>query len=282
MNLFQAIVLGIVQGLTEFLPVSSSAHIRILPALFGWEDPGAAFTAIIQIGTLTAVLIYFAKDIISISKAFVSGIVKGKPFDTQEAKTGWMIAVGTIPIVVFGLLFKNSIETTLRSLYWVCSSMILFAVVLSLAEQHTRNRQKQGLRGKTIAEMGWKEAIIIGLAQSFALIPGASRSGVTITGGLFNNLDRETSARYSFLLSIPSVFAAGIYELYKTRVHIMDSTDNMTNIVVATLFAFVFGYLSIAFLLNYLRRHTTNVFIVYRVLAGMGILAMIATGKLLP
>ncbi|HWR01714.1 MAG TPA: undecaprenyl-diphosphatase UppP [Chlorobaculum sp.] len=282
MNLFQAIVLGIVQGLTEFLPISSSAHIRIVPALFGWDDPGAAFTAIIQIGTLSAVLIYFAKDIISISGAVISGILKGKPFDTQEAKTGWMIAVGTIPIVVFGLLFKNSIETTLRSLYWVCGSMILFAVVLSLAEQHTRNRQSQGLRGRTIAEMGWKEAIVIGLAQSFALIPGASRSGVTITGGLFNNLDRETSARYSFLLSIPSVFAAGIYELYKTRVHIMASTDNMANIAVATLFAFVFGYLSIAFLLNYLRRHTTNVFIVYRVLAGMGILAMIATGKLLP
>ncbi|NTW51958.1 MAG: undecaprenyl-diphosphatase UppP [Chlorobiaceae bacterium] len=282
MNLFQAIVLGIVQGLTEFLPVSSSAHIRIVPALFGWEDPGAAFTAIIQIGTLTAVLIYFAKDIVSITGAVISGILKGKPFDTHEAKTGWMIAVGTIPIVCFGLIFKNSIETTLRSLYWVCSSMILFSVALSMAEQHTRSRQDQGLRGKTMAEIGWKEAVVIGLAQSLALIPGASRSGVTITGGLFTHLDRETAARYSFLLSIPSVFAAGIYELYKTRVHIMASTDNITNIVVATLFSFVFGYLSIAFLLNYLRRHTTNVFIVYRVVAGMGILAMIATGKLLP
>jgi undecaprenyl-diphosphatase len=282
MNLFQAIVLGIVQGLTEFLPISSSAHLRIVPALFGWEDPGAAFTAIIQIGTLAAVLIYFAKDIVTIIKAVLSGIMRGKPFETQEAKTGWMIAVGTIPIVVLGLLFKNHIETTLRSLYWVSGSLIIFAVVLSLAEQHTRTRQKQGLRGKTISEIGWKESIVIGLAQSCALIPGASRSGVTITGGLFSNLDRETSARYSFLLSIPSVFAAGIYELYKTRVHIMASTGNMVNIAVATVCAFIVGYLSIAFLLNYLRRHTTNVFIVYRVLAGMGILAMIAAGKLLP
>jgi undecaprenyl-diphosphatase len=282
MNLFQAIILGIVQGLTEFLPISSSAHLRIVPALFGWDDPGAAFTAIIQIGTLAAVLIYFAKDIASIAGAVLSGILRGKPFETHEAKTGWMIAVGTIPIVVFGLLFKNNIETTFRSLYWVCSSLLIFAVVLSLAERHTKTRQQQGLRGKNISEVGWKEAIVIGLAQSIALIPGASRSGVTITGGLFTNLDRETAARYSFLLSIPSVFAAGIYELYKTRAHVMASTDNMTNIIVATLCAFVVGYLSIAFLLNYLRRHTTNVFIVYRVLAGMAILAMIASGKLLP
>ena len=282
MNILQAIVLGIVQGLTEFLPISSSAHLRFVPAILGWEDPGAAFTAIIQIGTLIAVLIYFAKDISSISGAVVSGIMNGKPFGTTEAKTGWMIAAGTLPIVILGLLFKKDIETTLRSLYWVSASMILLAVALSAAERHTRSRSQQGIRGKSIHEVGWKEAIVIGLAQAVALIPGSSRSGVTITGGLFMNLDRETAARYSFLLSIPSVFAAGIYELYKTRAEIMASTQNMLDIVVATLIAGIVGYLSIAFLLNYLRRHTTTIFIVYRLLVGTALIIMIATGKLQP
>ncbi len=282
MNIFQAIVLGIVQGLTEFLPVSSSAHLRIVPAILGWDDPGAAFTAIIQIGTLVAVLLYFAKDIASIAGAVISGILKGTPFHSPEAKTGWMIAAGTVPIVVFGLLFKKDIETTLRSLYWISASMIILALVLSIAERHTLSRLKKGLSGKSIAEIGWKEAIFIGFAQAMALIPGSSRSGVTITGGLFMNLDRKTAARYSFLLSIPSVFAAGMFELYKTRAEIMASTQNMVAIAVATLCAGIVGYLSIAFLLNYLRRHTTTIFIIYRLLAGTALIVLIATGKLQP
>lgn len=282
MTLFQAIILGIVQGLTEFLPVSSSAHLRIVPALFGWGDPGAAFSAIVQIGTLVAVLIYFAKDISTISGAVLSGILRGKPFETQEAKTGWMIVVGTIPIVVFGLLFKKNIETTFRSLYWISASLILLALVLSLAEQHVKSRQHKGLRGKTMAEIGWMQTIIIGLAQAVALIPGSSRSGVTITAGLFTNLNRETAARFSFLLSLPSVFAAAMLELYVTRHDIMASTGNMVDIAAATLVAGVVGYLSIAFLLNYLHRHTTLIFIVYRLIAGVGVIALLATGKLLP
>ncbi|NTV02046.1 MAG: undecaprenyl-diphosphate phosphatase [Chlorobiaceae bacterium] len=282
MNILQSIVLGIVQGLTEFLPISSSAHLRFVPALLGWDDPGAAFTAVIQIGTLVAVLLYFARDIASIAGAVVSGILKGKPLDTTEARTGWMIVAGTLPIVVLGLLFKKHIETTLRSLYWVSASMILLALLLSLAEHHLRSRTQQGLRGKSIREIGWKDAIVIGLAQAVALIPGSSRSGVTITGGLFMNLDRETAARYSFLLSIPSVFAAGIFELYKTRAEIMASTQHMTGIAIATLCAFVVGYLSIAFLLTYLRRHTTTVFIAYRLLVGTSLIVLLATGKLMP
>jgi undecaprenyl-diphosphatase len=205
----------------------------------GWADPGAAFTAIIQIGTLAAVLIYFAKDIVSISGAVISGLLKGKPLETDEARTGWMIAVGTIPIVVFGLLFKHEIETVLRSLYIVSASMIGLAIVLLIAEKHTANRNRQGRRGKSINELTWTDAIIIGLAQAMALIPGSSRSGVTITGGLFRNLDRETAARFSFLLSLPSVFAAGILELYQTRHEIMSSTDNILNLVVATIAAFI-------------------------------------------
>jgi undecaprenyl-diphosphatase len=282
MNIFQAIVLGIVQGLTEFLPISSSAHLRIIPAILGWGDPGAAFTAIIQIGTLVAVMLYFAKDIASIVGAVVSGLLSGKPFGSEESRTGWMIAAGTLPIVVFGLLFKHHIETTLRSLYWISASMILLAIVLSIAEWHTHRRTQQGLRGKSIQEIGWKEALFIGFAQSLALIPGSSRSGTTITGGLFMNLDRETAARYSFLLSLPSVFAAGLLELYETRHELMASSNNMLDLAVATLFAFIAGYLSIAFLLNYLRRHSTMIFIVYRLLVGTALIVLIAIGKLQP
>ncbi|MBN1929567.1 MAG: undecaprenyl-diphosphatase UppP [Chlorobiaceae bacterium] len=282
MNLFQAIVLGIAQGLTEFLPISSSAHLRIVPALCGWDDPGAAFTAIVQIGTLAAVLIYFMKDIVSISGAVVSDLLKGKPLGSNESRTGWMIAAGTIPIVVFGLAFKEEIETTLRSLYWVSAALILLALVLSIAEKHTSNRARQGRRGKAISEITWLDTMIIGFAQALALIPGSSRSGVTITAGLFRNLDRETSARFSFLLSLPSVFAAGIYQLYKTWDVITASSDNMLNIAVATIFAFIFGYLSIAFLLRYLRSHSTGVFIGYRLLLGISLLIMIGTGHLLP
>ena len=282
MNLIQAITLGIAQGLTEFLPISSSAHLRIVPAIMGWEDPGAAFTAIVQIGTLAAVLIFFAKDIVSISSAVISGVLKGRPFETDESKTGWMIAAGTIPIVVFGLAFKDQIETTLRSLYWVSAALIVLALVLTVAEQHTKNRARQGLRGKAIREIGWLDAMIIGFAQALALIPGSSRSGVTITAGLFRNLDRETSARFSFLLSLPSVFAAGAYQLYKTWDVITASNDNMIAIAVATIFAFVSGYLSIAFLLTYLKRHSTGIFIGYRLFVGVGLLVMISTGYLQP
>jgi len=282
MNLFQAIVLGIVQGLTEFLPISSSAHLRIVPALAGWDDPGAAFTAIVQIGTLAAVLIYFMKDIISIVGAVFSDLLKGKPLASDESRTGWMIAAGTIPIVVFGLAFKDDIETTLRSLYWVSAALIALALVLSIAEKHTSNRARQGRRGKAISEITWLDAMIIGFAQAMALIPGSSRSGVTITAGLFRNLDRETSARFSFLLSLPSVFAAGIYQLYKTWDVITASNDNMINIAVATVFAFIFGYLSIAFLLSYLKRHSTGIFIGYRLLLGISLIIMIGTGHLMP
>jgi len=216
MTLFQAIMLGIVQGLTEFLPISSTAHLKIVPALLGWSDPGAAFTAIIQIGTLAAVLIYFWRDIVSIVTAVISGLIKGRPLESNGARMGWMIAAGTIPIVVFGLLFKDQIETTLRSLYWISGALIGLAILLSLGEWNIKKRLSSGRSLKTMEQIGWKEALLIGLAQSIALIPGSSRSGVTITGGLFLNLSRETAARFSFLLSLPAVFAAGIFQLYKT------------------------------------------------------------------
>jgi undecaprenyl-diphosphatase len=282
MTLFEAIVLGIVQGLTEFLPISSSAHLRIVPALVGWDDPGAAFSAIIQIGTLVAVLIYFRKDIVMIVGAVIRGIIQRKPLESSEAKMGWMIAAGTIPIVLLGLLFKSEIETALRSLYWISGALIGLALILSLAENKIKNRLERNLPLKTMENIGWKEAILIGLAQSIALIPGSSRSGVTITGGLLLNLDRATAARFSFLLSLPSVFAAGIFELYKTSGSYTSSPDNIINILAATLAAGIVGYASIAFLLNYLKKHTTTIFIAYRLIAGAAVLYLVATGILKP
>jgi len=282
MTLFEAALLGIIQGLTEFLPVSSSAHLRIIPALAGWADPGAAFTAIVQIGTLVAVLLYFRKDISTIVRAVIEGMVRRKPLGSAEAKMGWMIAAGTLPIVFFGLLFKSEIETSLRSLYWVSGALIGLALILSLAEKQIKRRRENDLPMKSMADIGWKEALLIGLAQSVALIPGSSRSGVTITGGLFLNLSRETAARFSFLLSLPSVFAAALLELYKTWGDITASPDGITNIIVATLTAGIVGYASIAFLLNYLKKHTTTIFITYRLVAGAAILYLVATGVLQP
>lgn len=282
MTLIEATLLGIVQGLTEFLPISSSAHLRIIPALAGWGDPGAAFSAIVQIGTLAAVLVYFRHDIFMIGRAVIRGMLRGKPMESSEARMGWMIAAGTIPIVLFGLLFKHEIETSLRSLYWISGALIGLALILALAERKIRTRLEKNLPLKSIENIGWKEALLIGLAQSIALIPGSSRSGVTITGGLLLNLDRATAARFSFLLSLPSVFAAGMFELYKTWGSIASTQQGITNIAAATVTAGVVGYASIAFLLNYLKKHTTTVFIAYRFMAGISVLILIAAGRLLP
>ncbi len=282
MTLFEAIVLGIVQGLTEFLPISSTAHLRIIPALAGWADPGAAFTAIVQIGTLLAVMLYFRKDIIIIVTAVIKGILEGKPMENDDSRMGWMIVAGTVPIVIFGLLFKSEIEGSLRSLYWISGALIGLALILSLAERKIQNTIKKYLPLKSMNDIGWKEALLIGLAQSIALIPGSSRSGVTITGGLFLNLSREAAARFSFLLSLPSVFAAALLQLYETRAVIAASPEHLTNILAASLAAGIVGYASIAFLINYLKKHTTTIFIAYRLVAGAAILYLVTTGVLQP
>ncbi len=282
MTLFEAAILGIVQGLTEFLPISSSAHLRIVPVLAGWEDPGAAFTAIVQIGTLAAVLIYFYHDIKTIVAATFRGVLAGRPFENQEARMGWMIAAGTLPIVIFGLLFKDQIETSLRSLYWISAALIILALFLSLAEWLMRRRQQQGRTQESMQDIGWKEAILIGLAQSLALIPGSSRSGVTITAGLFLNLSRETAARFSFLLSLPAVLAAGVYQLYATWDELMASSTELVNLSIATVMAGVVGYASIAFLISFLKRHSTAIFIMYRIMLAAVILVMLQSGLLLP
>jgi undecaprenyl-diphosphatase len=282
MNLFQAVILGIIQGLTEFLPISSTAHLRIVPALLGWQDPGAAFTAVIQFGTLVAVLLYFSKDIVNITRAMVSGVVSGQPTRARDAQLGWMIALGTVPVVILGVLFKKSIESSFRSLYVISGSMIVLALALVVAEVITKSRLNRGAKLKELDRVGWRDSFLIGLAQAVALIPGSSRSGTTITGGLLVGLNRETAARFSFLLSLPSVFAAGIFELIKERHSLLSSEAGILNLIVATVISGIVGYASIAFLLGYLKKHTTYLFIVYRIIVGVILLVLLANGILTP
>lgn len=282
MDLVQALVLGLVQGLTEFLPISSSAHLRIVPALLGWPDPGAAFTAVIQIGTLVAVLAYFRRDIVRIGLAWAKALAAGRPLANLDARMGWMMIVGTVPIVLCGLAFKDAIETTLRSLYVIAGALIVLALLLAAAEEYQRARVRRLLRKRELEDITWADAIAIGLAQAMALVPGSSRSGVTITAGLFAGLSRATAARFSFLLSLPSVLAAGVYQLYSARDELLGSQQDVLALGVATLAALVSGYASIAFLLYYLKTHTTYVFVAYRLLLGGLILYWLSSGSLSP
>ncbi|MBI3837846.1 MAG: undecaprenyl-diphosphate phosphatase [Planctomycetia bacterium] len=282
MDFLQAIILGIVQGLTEFLPISSSAHLRIVPALFGWDDPGAAFTAVIQCGTLAAVLAYFREDIVRISRAWTLGIVRSQPENDLDARMGWMMIAGTVPIVVCGLVFKDQIETTLRSLYVVAGAMIGLAMLLALAEMRVKWRARRGVVQKQLTEITWLDALITGLAQALALVPGSSRSGVTITAGLFQNMSRETAARFSFLLSLPSVFAAGMYQLYKQRESLLSTQEDIVALGLCTVVSGIVGYASIAFLLSYLKSHSTYVFVAYRLVGGGLILFWLSRGALQP
>ena len=282
MNLFQAIVIGIIQGLTEYLPISSNAHIRVFPALFGWKDPGSAFTAVIQWGTLVAVIIYFRHDIFRLSKAVFDDLFFQKLCRTPDSRLAWMIAVGTVPVVVIGLAFQKYIKAELRSLYVIAAAAIVFALVLGIAEWFARRSHEAGKPARDLEQVTWTDAIAVGFWQVLALVPGASRSGVTITGGLFRGLTRETAARFSFLLSLPSVFGAGCYEMYKERDELLQSTDHVTYLIVATVVSGFVGYASIAFLLGYLKKHTTYVFIVYRILLGVFLLGMLLTHHIEP
>ncbi len=282
MSILEAIVLGIVQGLTEFLPISSTAHLRIVPALFGWQDPGAAFTAVIQIGTLVAVFYYFYADIFRIATATIQSTLRGKPFENFDSRMGYMIVIGTIPIVIFGVLLKTYIETTFRSLYVIATTLIALAMMLMLAEATLKRRIEKGEPQKALNDLSWFEAIVVGLVQCFALIPGASRSGVTITGGLFLGMTRETAARFSFLLSLPSIFAAGIYQLIKAREELFATTDSIFTLLIATVVSGVVGYYSIAFLLNYLKKNSTYLFIAYRIALGLLLFVLLFNGTLNP
>jgi len=276
MSLFYSILLGIIQGITEFLPVSSTAHLTIAGSLLGLINPDrpdewTAFIAVIQIGTMAAVIIYFFKDLVEIVEGFfVDGVryVQSPSNGLGRARMGWYIMLGTLPVAVIGLAFRKIIEGTLtKSLTVIGISAIVLALILWLAE-------RVGSRKKEMANVTWLDSLIVGFAQSLALIPGSSRSGTTITAGLFLGFTRADAARFSFLLSVPAVFASGMLELYEMR-HFMHDLGIM-NVVVATLVSGIVGYASIAFLLRYLKTHTTYVFIFYRIALGVLLLTMAA------
>jgi undecaprenyl-diphosphatase len=270
MSAFEAIVLGIVQGLTEFLPISSTAHLRIVPAFVGWDDPGAAFTAVVQLGTMAAVLLYFREDLLRIATTWLASLRRPELRRELDARMGWYIGLGTIPIAVFGLIFSDQIESGGRNLYLIGSTLIVLGLVLAYAERVAR-------RERDITTLDARDGTVIGLAQAAALVPGVSRSGATITAGLFRGLTREAAARYSFLLSVPAVVLSGLFELR----HIGGAGQPGAGAaVLATLLAFVVGYASIAWLLRFLVRHTTGIFTIYRVILGSLVLILAATGAI--
>jgi undecaprenyl-diphosphatase len=282
MTLWDAILLGIIQGLTEFLPISSTAHLRVIPALLGQDDPGAAFTAVIQWGTVIAVMIYFRRDIWVIARATLGELFTFQFCRSYEGKLGWMIVVGTIPVVICGLALKKQIEEDFRSLYVISASAIGLALVLLWAERLVHRRQQQHQPLKELPQITWWDAILVGLAQTVALIPGSSRSGVTITAALFLGMSRSTAARFSFLLSLPAVFGAGVLELYKEWDVLTHSQDQVVNLITCTVVSGVVGYASIAWLLGYLKTHSTYIFIGYRILLGGMLVVLLATGQLKP
>jgi undecaprenyl-diphosphatase len=275
MSIIEAIALGLVQGLTEFIPVSSTAHLEIVPVLLGWGDPGAAASAVIQFGTLLAAILYFAKDIIRLIAGFFRGLATMHPLADVDSREAWLVIIGTVPIVVLGLVLKKHIESTFRGLWVITTMVIVVAILMHIAELFARRAQLRQFDDMTVAD-----GIAIGIGQCLALIPGSSRSGSTIMTALFRKIDRPTAARYSFLLSIPAVGGAGMLELVKERHHL--ASLGWTPIIVSIVVAFISGYASIWFLLRYLRKHTTHVFIYYRYALGLLMIGLLASGWLKP
>lgn len=264
MGILEAVVLGLIQGLTEFLPISSSGHLLIVPHVFGWDDPGAAFTAITQLGTIAAVLVYFRSDLARIFVGAWQGLRHAELRNTPEVRLFLMVALGTIPIAVIGLLFADLIETSARDIRLTAGMLIGFGLLMEAADRWAPQRDD-------IDDLSIRNGVLIGLAQAIALIPGASRSGSTITMGRFLGLQRQAAARYSFLLSIPAIVLSGTYQLKD----IGEGTQMMPTLV-ATGVAFISGYLAIAFLISFLGRHGMTVFTVYRVMLGVVLLAFVA------
>jgi len=276
-DFLQAVFLGVLQGLTEFLPISSSAHLRIFPELFGWGDPGAAFTAVIQIGTELAVLVYFRKDIWRIARAWVLSLVKPEYRGSLDARMGWYIIVGSMPIVVLGILLKDVIEKDFRNLWIIGCTLIVMGLVLGLADRIGRNE-------RAIKQMTLRDAALMGGAQALALVPGVSRSGATLSMGRFLGYEREAATRFAFLLAIPAVVGAGLFELKEIAnvgtAHPGEADYGWGPTITATIVSFVVGYAAIAWLLKWVSTRSYTPFVLYRVVLGAAVLVLLGTGVL--
>ena len=268
MSILEAIVLGLVQGLTEFIPISSTGHLKIVPELLGWGDPGAAASAVIQFGTILAVIIYFFRDIVRLTIGFFRGLVARKPFADPDSREAWYVILATIPIVIVGVLLEDLIEGVFRSTWVITFQLVSIAVLMQVAEAYAR---RKGFRARE--DFNAKDAWWMGIGQCIALIPGSSRSGSTLMTALFRRIPHDHAARFSFVMSIPAITAAGVFELISEREHL--ATIGFTPMIVAIIVAFVSGWASIWFLLRYLRTHTTHVFIYYRYVLGAALAAML-------
>ncbi|MFD7320245.1 undecaprenyl-diphosphate phosphatase [Streptomyces sp. NPDC059875] len=284
MSWFESFILGLVQGLTEFLPISSSAHLRLTAAFAGWEDPGAAFTAITQIGTETAVLIYFRKDIARIVSAWFRSLRDKSMRSDHDAQMGWLVIVGSIPIGVLGVTLKDQIEGPFRDLRLIATTLIVMGVVLGVADRlaardEIGGRHRVVRERKTLKDLGVKDGLIFGVCQAMALIPGVSRSGATISGGLLMGYTREAAARYSFLLAIPAVLASGAYELKDAG---NGGHVSWGPTIFATIIAFAVGYAVIAWFMKFITTKSFMPFVVYRIILGILLFILVGTDALSP
>jgi undecaprenyl-diphosphatase len=267
-DFFRAVVLGVLQGLTEFLPISSSAHLAIFPKFFGWDDPGAAYTAVIQIGTELAVLLYFWRDICTIGSGWVKGVFSAEARRAPEWRMGWFVIIGSVPIVVLGLVLQDAIDREFRNLWVIGTTLIVLGLVLGVAE-------RVGRKSSPIDDLTMKHAILLGVAQAGALVPGVSRSGATISMGLFLGYERAAATRYAFLLAIPAVVGAGIFKLKDIG---GDNAYGVGPTVVGTVVSFVVGLAVIHWLLRYVSTHSYTPFVVYRIGLGAVVLVLVGTG----
>jgi undecaprenyl-diphosphatase len=269
LEIIKAVVFGAIQGFFAWLPVSSVAHVKVIPVLLGWEDPGAAYSAVLQMGTMIAVLIYFYRDLRKMGAAVIQA-VKDKDFkNNHEARLFFYILIGTIPIIVFGVLFQKQIKVEFRGMYIIAAGLIVFGILLYISEKVSK-------MNRSVEDITFKNSLFIGFMQVLALIPGCSRSGSTITAGFFCNLNRDSAARFSFLLGIPAFLLSGLFELFKEKDTLIGAHSQILSLIIGTLVSGVVGYLSIWFLLSYIRKHSLLIFVIYRILFGVLIIVLLS------
>lgn len=279
MPIWEAALLGVIQGLTEFLPISSTAHLLVARALLGHKTPEDAFTVVIQLGTLAAVFVYFRRDIVRMLNGLWADVRARRFASTADSRLGWLIVLGTLPAVIVGFTFKKWLKATFFNVTSIAVVTIVFALLMAAAEWWATRRAAKGLPPRPEADIGWRDALWVGLFQALALMPGGSRSGTTITAGLFAGLARPVAARFSFLLSLPAILGAGLKEMYDERATLF-ATDQFAPLIVGLLVSAVVGYLAIALLLSFLKRYSTAAFVAYRLLFAAVIFALLARGVL--